>query len=829
MTSSTCLIFTCLLLGADASPINFSRDILPILSDNCYSCHGPDEKARKAKLRLDTREGAFAKSKSPGLHIIKPGDASKSELIQRLITTDEKELMPPPSSARKLDKNQIELLKAWIGQGAGWGKHWAFETPIKPTVPISSGDILISNPIDSFILEKLGAEGLRQSPRASRETLARRLYLDLTGLPPNLEQVDSFINDTSPNAYAKLVDVLLASPHFGERMVWDWLEASRYADSNGYQGDNERTMWPWRDWAAAAFNDNLSFKDFTTWQLAGDLLPKASFEQRLATGFNRNHMINGEGGRIAAENRIDYVMDMSETMGTIWLGLTFNCCRCHDHKYDPLSQKDYYQLFSFFNNTPVDGAGRSAQTPPVMEFANPEQSQKKKQLDSLVGKLQSQVDELENKLFPRDKGKSASDSESAKGYSKEARDILSKAAGSRGKAQLQQLAKAVEKSKPELLQILNALIKSIDERDNFAKSLPLVMVMEELPKPRETFILNIGNYEKPMAKVGVAVPAVLPQIQKDTPLNRLDLAQWLVAPENPLTSRVIVNRFWQQIFGTGIVKTSEDFGVQGERPSHPGLLDWLAVEFQESGWDVKHLVRLIVLSETYQQSSKLDPASAEKDSANRFLSRGPRYRRPAWMIRDQALASSGLLIPQIGGPPTRPYQPPGIWEEATFGNKKYVQDQGENLYKRSVYTFWRRIIGPTMFFDTPARQYCNVKNSRTNTPLHALATLNDTTYVEASRMLAQRELLAAPGNDPVVMENIFRAILSRKPSPEEAAILSAAVNRYQDAFEKDVDAANKFIAVGKMPASKEIAGKKLAAFGTLALSIFNLDEALNKE
>jgi len=822
-------ILAWLIVSADPAQINFSRDILPILSDNCYSCHGPDEKARKAKLRLDTQEGAFAKSKSPEAHIIKAKDSAKSELFQRLITTDEKELMPPPSSARKLGKNQIELLKAWIDQGANWGKHWAFETPIKPTVPISPIDTRTSNPIDSFILDKLKSEGLKQAPRATRETLVRRLYLDLTGLPPNLVQAESFINDTSPNAYAKLVDALLASPHYGERMVWDWLDASRYADSNGYQGDNERTMWPWRDWAASAFNDNLSFKEFTTWQLAGDLLPNPTIEQRLATGFNRNHMINGEGGRIAAENRIDYVMDMSETMGTIWLGLTFNCCRCHDHKYDALSQKDYYQLFSFFNNTPVDGGGGNPQTPPVLEFSTSEQLLKKKQLDSSVGKLQSQVEELENKIFPREKGKKASDSEAAKDYSKESKDILSKPAGSRGKAQLQQLAKAVEKPKPELFQILNSLIKTIDERDNFSKLMPRVMVMEELPKQRETFILNIGNYEKPMAKVGIAVPAVLPQIRKADAINRLDLAQWLVTKENPLTSRVIVNRFWQQFFGTGIVKTSEDFGVQGEKPSHPELLDWLAVEFQESNWDVKHLVRLIVLSETYQQSSRLDPEAKEKDSANKFLSHGPRYRRPAWMIRDQALAASGLLIPQIGGPPTRPYQPQGIWEDATFGNKRYVQDQGENLYKRSVYTFWRRIIGPTMFFDTPARQYCNVKLSRTNTPLHALATLNDTTYVEASRVLAQRELLATTNKDEVVIENIFRAILARKPSNEEAGILSAAVKRYQDAFEKDAEAAKKYISVGKMPASTAIDSKKLAAFGTLALSLFNLDEALNKE
>ncbi len=828
------MVFAFAITGVDNPQINFSRDILPILSDHCYSCHGPDEKARKSKLRIDTLEGALGKSKNLGMSIIKPKELFKSELYQRLISQDAKEQMPPPSSVRKITKEQIDLLKSWIESGAPWGKHWAFELPLRSAIPSVVKGNRASNPIDSFVLSKLQKEGLKQSPQASKEILLRRLYLDLTGLPPSKEQVEAFLSNTAPNAYFKLVESLLANPHFGERMVWDWLEASRYADSNGYQGDGERTMWPWRDWAVSAFNSNLPFDQFTLEQLAGDLLPNPTFEQRLATGFNRNHMINGEGGRIPAENRVDYVMDMAETMGTVWMALTFNCCRCHDHKFDALSQKDYYQLFSFFNNTPVDGGGGNPQTPPVLEYFTSLQLVKKKDLDSSVGKAQQNVEDSEGKLFPRDPKKNASDSLVAANFSKEIKDILAKPAGTRGKAQLVQLAKAVEKSIPAHSQMLNNLIKTIDERDNFSKALPRVMVMEELPKQRDTFMLDIGNYEKPTVKVGIAVPKVLTQLPKNAPVNRLGLAQWLVSKENPLTSRVIVNRIWQQFFGMGLVKTSEDFGVQGEKPSHPELLDWLAVEFQDSSWNTKNIIRLIVCSETYMQSSIIEPGMAERDGTNKFLSRSSRFRRPAWMIRDQALTASGLLVQQIGGAPTRPYQPPGIWEDATFGNKKYVQDQGENLYKRSVYTFWRRIIGPTMFFDTSARQYCNVKPTRTNTPLHALATLNDITYVEAARVLAQRELEALPEKDlpekdQAIIINIFKAILVRKPSREETTLLSNALNRYLQAFEMENDDAKKLIAVGSFPINKNLDTKRLAAFSILALSIFNLDEALNKE
>src|SRR5262245_27709346 len=647
-----------------AEPVNFGRDVLPILSDNCFRCHGPDANARKAKLRLDTQDGALRKD-SP---IIVAGKSADSELVRRVSSSDASEVMPPPKSNRKLTATQIETLKRWIDEGAKWGRHWAFDPPRRPTLPAVRDRRWPRNGLDRFILARLEAEGLTPSAEAPKETLLRRVTLDLTGLPPTPAEVDAFLADAAPGAYERVVDRLLASPHYGERMVWEWLDAARYADSNGYQGDGERTMWPWRDWAVDALNRNLPFDQFTVWQLAGDLLPGSTPEQKLATAFCRNHPINGEGGRIAEENRIDYVMDMTETTGTVWLGLTFNCCRCHDHKFDTLTQRDYYSLFAFFNQTPVNGGGGDPRTPPVLEF------------------------------------------------------------------------------------------KTKDVPPQVVK----VMVMQDMPKPRDTFLLTRGSYEKPAAKVHAAVPAALPALTNVKPqaANRLDLARWLVSAENPLTARVAVNRAWQQFFGVGLVKTSEDFGVQGEKPSHPELLDWLAVEFRESGWDVKALHRLIVTSATYRQSSKLTPALLERDPANRLLARAPRFRLPSWMIRDQALAASGLLARRAGGPPVKPYQPAGVWEEATFGGKRYQQDHGEALYRRSLYTFWRRIIGPTAFFDTTARQTCTVKPTRTNSPLHALTTLNDVTYVEAARALAQRVLTSGGSSPEERIDSAFRLVLA---------------------------------------------------------------------
>ena len=804
-----------------AKPVHFSREILPILSDACFQCHGPDAKARKADLRLDTKDGAAS--------VITPGKSGDSELIRRITSTDPGEVMPPKKSNRKLTPRQVGLLKRWIDEGGQWGKHWAFEKPQRPELPAVKDRSWPRNPIDHFVLARLETEGLKPSPEATKEALIRRVTLDLTGLPPTPEEVDAFLKDSSPDAYEKVVDRLLASPHYGERMAWEWLDAARYADSNGYQGDGERTMWPWRDWVVSAMNANMPFDQFTVWQIAGDLLPNPTLEQKLATGFNRNHMINGEGGRIAAENRVDYVMDMAETAGTVWLGLTFNCCRCHDHKFDPLTQRDYYGLFAFFNQTPVTGEGGNPQTAPVIELRTPEDTARLEALNQKVRDAAKEVAAHEAKRFPRPEGKPASESPKAMGLKPELIAALKAAPASRGRNQLQQLESHFQKEDPAYAALLKKQREAVEARDGFSRSIARVMVMEDMPKQRDSFILTRGAYDKPAAKVGMAVPETMPPLPPDAPKNRLGLARWLVSPENPLTARVTVNRTWQQFFGTGLVKTAEDFGVQGEKASHPDLLDWLAVEFVETGWDVKRMHKLIVMSAAYRQSSKVPPLLLEKDPQNRLLSRGPRYRMPSWMLRDQALAASGLLVRKVGGTPVKPYQPPGVWEEATFGNKRYQQDRGEALYRRSVYTFWRRIIGPTMFFDSAARQVCTVKQARTNTPLHALATFNDVTYVEAARVMAERVLTTAGPSPDERLEYAFRLALARKPTAEEKQVLRAALERVKKEFASDPAAAKKLLAVGEWKRNEKLDPIEHAAYAAVCSAILNLDEALTKE
>jgi hypothetical protein len=805
--------------------VSFSREVLPILSENCFLCHGPDAKGRKGKLRLDTEEGALRRPEA----VIVPGKSSASELIRRITTNDETEIMPPRSTNRKLTPAQIDLLKRWIDSGAKWGKHWAFEPPQRPPLPAVKNQAWVRNGIDAFVLARLEAEGLVPSPEAARETLIRRVTLDLTGLPPTVSEVEAFLKDTRPEAYERVVDRLLASPHYGERMVWDWLEAARYADSNGYQGDAERTMWPWRDWAVEALNRNLPFDQFTTWQLAGDLLPSATTEQKLATAFCRNHMINGEGGRIAEENRVDYVMDMAETTGTVWLGLTFNCCRCHDHKFDPLLQRDYYGMFAFFNRTPVDGGGGDPQARPSLELANAEQRTKLAEMEQAVAHSGKQVDEFEAKLFTRPNGKPLAEAPKAAGLKPEMLAILQTTAEKRNRQQMEQLEKHWQASEPAYAELLKKQRSAIDARNGYSRSLPRVMVMEDVAKPRDTFVLFRGSYEKPTDKVDAAVPGVLPGLPADAPRNRLGLARWLVSPNHPLTARVTVNRAWQQFFGLGLVKTPEDFGVQGEKPPHPDLLDWLATEFIQSGWDTKQLHRKIVTSATYRQSSRVSRALVERDPQNRLFGRGPRFRLPAWMIRDQALAASGLLVPKLGGPPVKPYQPSGVWEEATFGGKRYQADHGEALYRRSVYTFWRRIIGPTIFFDSAPRQTCIVKPTRTNTPLHALTTLNDVTYVEASRALAERILTDAGPAPEERVELAFRRVLSRRPSAAEKKVLLASVDRVRRQFAADPAAAKKLLAIGESKRDERLDAVEHAAYTALCSAILNLDEALTKE
>ena len=993
-------------LALAAKP-DFNRDIQPILADKCYACHGPDAQKRKAGLRLDVVSSV--KEDRDGVRAIVPGDLEASELYQRILSTDPELRMPPPESIHTVSAAEAELLKAWILEGANWGGHWAFERV--GAVELGDSD---EHPIDMIVADRLIAEGIRPNPRASRRTLIRRLALDLTGLPPSPEQVETFLADTEQGAWERLIDRTLDNPAFGERMAWDWMEAARYADSNGYQGDRERTMWPWRDWVVRAYNQNLPFDKFTIWQLAGDLLPEATPEQVLATAFNRNHMINGEGGRIAEENRVDYVFDMTETMGTVWLGLTLNCCRCHDHKFDPLLQREYYQFNAFFNQTPVNGGGGNPQTPPVLQFGSPEQQAETAKAQAQVQKLKADIEaHLANSVqaqaqWESDKLKTAKDSpwrtlqprkaeakvqkleilpgglvyatgenpandEYAVTYAMPAgnggaflldavrhpkmtrgglarsdsgnfvltdirfelvsadevevttpdiasaqatyeqgplrignafdtnpvsgwavwngksidrdhaavfrlKEPLKAEAGTtlrvsfkfnsphaqhnlghfrlsvsphgnaglpgggdrllatlkvprqkRNDAQKKIVREAYQKADKTLADLRSKLSATEGRIRSMKNALPKVMVMADMPSPRQTFLLDRGLYTERREAVQAAVPAFLPPLPEGVKADRLALARWLVSRENPLTARVTVNRFWQMLFGTGLVKTVEDFGVQAEYPVHPRLLDYLAEDFMNSGWDVKHLLRTILTSETYQGSSTLrSPQAYERDPDNRLLARGPRFRMPSWMIRDQALAVSGLLNRQRGGAPVNGYQPAGIWEEASFGKKRYRQDTGEKLHRRSLYTFWRRIVGPTLFFDSAKRQVCEVKPLRTNTPLHALTTLNGTTYVEAARALAT-QVLQEPGDDRQRIRAALRRILAREPSAAEDRLLQRSLGRARKNFAADPDAARHFLGHGEFKSTLQEAPLELAAWSALCLNLLNLDESLNKE
>ncbi len=810
-------------LAAAADPpgkVDFAREVLPILSDACFACHGPDAKARKADLRLDTKDDAHASGS------FVPGKSAESELFKRITSADPDEVMPPAKGGKKLSAPQIDTLKRWIDQGAPWAKHWAFEAPQRPAVPKTK--LPTANPIDAFVRTRLEREGLAPAAPATKEQLVRRVTLDLTGLPPTPAEVDAYVADPAPGAFEKVVDRLLASPRYGERMAWDWLDAARYADSNGYQGDNERTMWPWRDWVVRAFNDNMPYDRFTVEQLAGDLIPNATREQILATGFNRNHMINGEGGRIPEENRIEYVFDQTETVGTLWLGLTLTCSRCHDHKFDPLTRRDYYRLFAYFNQTPVNGGGGNGQTPPVIDFTTPEQDAKLKAAQKTLDDAVAKINPVEKKLRD-DAATTTKDGKYESKLPAVIESALRKGPGGRADANNDELVKHYERTEPAYVGLLKEYRQHKSARDAAASAIPKVMVMGDQPQPRDTFILTRGTYDKHEDKVQPGVPESLPALAKGTPANRLALANWVVSKDNPLTARVTVNRVWQTFFGTGLVKTAEDFGVQGERPSHPELLDWLAVEFRDGGWDVKRLVRLIVTSQTYRQSSKVTAEQRERDPENRLLARGPRHRLPSWMIRDQALFASGLLTPTVGGTPVRTYQPPGIWEEATFGFKRYQQDTGAALYRRSLYVFWRRIVGPTMFFDTASRQTCAVKTTTTNTPLHALTTLNDTTFVEAARVLAQRAMTEAGTADADRLRVAFRHAVGRAPTASEVDILRGSLDRQRRLYGADKAAAERLLKVGESPRDARLDAVEHAALTAVCTMILNLDETLTNQ
>jgi hypothetical protein len=992
--------------AAEPGAIQFNRDVRPILSDKCYTCHGPDPVNRKIGLRFDTEEGVKS--------VIVPGQTANSKLIQRITSDDKATRMPPAYAGRdKLSPAEIETLRRWVEQGAQWEAHWSFIAPKRPSLPTVNDQAWPSNPIDSFILARLEREGLHPSAEADRPTLIRRVSLDLTGLPPTPAEVDAFLADASPQAWEHVVDRLLASPRYAERMAVRWLDAARYADTHGYQSDGDRSMWRWRDWVIDAFNRNMPFDRFTVEQIAGDLLPNATDSQKIATAFNRNHRTNAEGGIVPEEFRVEYVADRVETTSVVWLGLTMGCARCHDHKYDPIKQRDFYRMFAFFNNVPEKGLVYNfGNDEPMMKAPTPEQAANLAALDTnaaaaeraysalqptivqdqakwerqVAGQKELDWSPHEGLVVDRPEsvnldGKTFVDGgdvanfdyldpftlsasirpSSANGailtrvedyfegegyglylidakvrlhiikrwtdiglrvetedavplnewthvtatydgyrnasgvriyvngkqqklkvlfddlnYPLGASDPFRIGGGGGPKLRFQGSIRGVkvfkrtlseaeagvlpltqsigelasipaaqrtraQSDKLELCfldrfasdQIRAARRQMFDaqvERKRFYESIQTVMVMQDSPTPRDAFILKRGAYDNHGEKVGPGVPGFLPPFQKGWPNNRLGLARWLVSPDNPLTARVMVNRFWEMYFGTGLVKTVEDFGSQGEAPSHPELLDWLATEFVGSGWNMKAIQKTIVMSSTYRQSSKVTHELWQRDPENRLLARGPRFRLPAEMIRDQALAVAGLLVEKTGGPSVKPYQPPGLWQELA-GGRGYVQDHGDALYRRSLYTYWKRTVSPPSMvnFDASTRETCTVREVRTNTPLQALDLMNDVAYVEAARKLAERMLMEGGRTPQDRIAYAYRLVLARAPKPAEEKLLEATLDGFQKRYSADPSSAAKLVAEGESPHNPELDIPELAAYTSAASLLLNLDETITKE
>ena len=1031
--------------------LQFSRDIRPLLSNACYSCHGTDESKRKGGLRLDQPEAAQRGGDSGG-PAITPGDPDASELIRRVFSEDPAEVMPPPSSQKVLTPEQRQILRRWVEEGATYETHWAFRPPVASQLP-PIADTLKSwclNEIDFFIADRLQQEGLSPSPPADRQTLIRRLSLDLTGLPPTPEAVWEFVSDESPDAYERVVDRLLDSTAFGERLGQVWLDLARYADTNGYNNDEDRSMWLWREWVIDAFNANQPMDQFLIEQIAGDLLPNATDRQRLATGFNRNHVITTEGGIFPEEYRVEYVADRVHTTATVFLGLSLQCARCHDHKYDPFTQIDYYRLFAFFNTVQDKTVGYNSGAPaePYLKIAPPRWNDELAQLKSQQDKARLSVErhledamhrqavweqsltKAELDLFPSDtlarfdfeevddqrvlntavggeegqivgatiraeghtgkglqfdgqshvevpnwRGWNSTDSFSISAWinptTKDPIAILSKmdeaaahrgfdlvleggrlglhlihqwpedglkvlaknplplnqwhhvcatydgggkAAGVRlfvdGRLQeieisLDQLHGPIQTEHPlrlgrrttqlgflgrmdevELYSValpdlsvaalfegtrpsgaISAILNRAEDQRNAAQKqlvrthflervdqqyqalvlerkrleqaiaqregrIPLTMVMHEMETPRESFVLKRGQYDQPEEKVTAGVPSALPGLPEGSPSNRLGLARWMVDPQNPLTARVMVNRWWQMLFGLGLVETAEDFGLQGSYPSHPELLDWLAIEFRSTGWDLKRLLKTIVLSSTYRQQSAATATQLERDPRNQLLGRGSRHRLPAESIRDSALAVAGLLTRELGGTSVKPYQPAGLWQDVSVERRAvYDQAKGADLYRRSLYTFWKRTCPPPgmVSFDAPDRETCTIRRGRTNTPLQALVLLNDPTYVEAARRLAGEALRTPLNSDQDRLQWLCHQILQRSAKPQETAWLLPFLADARKSFEQEESRAEALLKVGDSGNSAAVPASELASWTTLASLLMNLDEFVTRE
>ena len=752
-----CIVIIVFFLGwvsLGQAAVSYNRDVLPILVAKCFACHGVDQAKRKADLRLDDPASAYAERDE--VIAISSGKPDASELVKRIFSLDDDEVMPPREEVALMDSEK-ETLRRWIAEGAEYEKHWAFQTPTKPKVPKTQG--WGYNEIDRFVFNRMKEAGLSPHKVASRETLIRRVTLDLTGLPPTPSEVSQFLHDDAPDVFERVVDRLLESPRYGERMAVWWLDGARYGDSHGYDNDLENSQWPWRNWVIDAFNENMPYDQFTVEQLAGDLLPDATESQVLATGFNRNHRINTEGGALDEEWRTEYVIDRVQTMGAVWMGLTLSCARCHDHKYDPISQREFYQLFSLFNNLDEKGFINNLRgsAEPRIRYKNSEYERRKKQLEADVDYADRRKEEI----------------------------------------------------------------------GRLETEYPFVMVMRD-NKPRKAFVLNRGQYDAPGEEVQPGLISAFSALPKDVPMNRLALARWLTDGQHPLTARVLVNRLWEQVFGVGIVKSSENLGVQTDWPSHPQLLDWLSADFVANDWNTKRLLKQMIMSSTYRQSAATDAVRLRLDPENRMLSRGPRTRLAAEMVRDQALFVSGLMVEKHGGPSMWIYQPAGLWREVEKRGT-FKQDHGEKLYRRSLYSRIRRTVAhPSMLlFDAPSREVCTVKRAHSNTPLQALALMNEVTYVEASRKFAER--MMANGTKP--QERIawaFRAATARVPDQHELSLLVAGFERRLAKFQAQPNAAKLLVGQGESPLNPALGQAELAALATVANIILNLDELINK-
>ncbi|MDV6034330.1 MAG: DUF1553 domain-containing protein [Phycisphaera sp. RhM] len=780
--------------------VSFNHQIRPILSDTCFFCHGPDEEDRQADVRLDIA-----------------GHVDLTELVSRITSDDPDTVMPPPDSNKSLSPEQIALLTRWVKSGGRYEKHWSFAPPAEVTPPTLAGADESKDEIDQFVIAKLRERGLTLNDAADQRTLIRRVTMDLTGLPPTRSEIHAFLNDPSPQAYESLVDRLLESPHYGEHMARYWLDLVRFADTNGLHHDHYREMTPYRDWVIRAFNENLPFDKFTVAQIAGDLYEQPTTDQLIASGFNRLHLIIDRGTALPEESFMRNVVDRVSAVGTAFLGLTLECAVCHDHKYDPITQRDFYQFYAFFNNfdgEPETGGRRGLDfkrglQPPYLELPSESQREELTRLNQQIADVQSSLKKLDRKQKSNGQAGQAAESE--------------------------EQDRAAEKSRKQLDDQLTRLQAS---RDQLIESIPATLIMKEREEVRPAHILVRGNYDQPGEVVTRDTPGFLPPLESDQPTKtRMDLAKWLVDPDNPLTARVAVNRFWQQLFGVGIVKTSEDFGAQGEPPSHPELLDYLTNRFVDSGWDVKALIRKIVLSQTYRQSSAAPQERFIADPQNRLLARGSRYRYDAEVIRDQVLAVSGLLNPTLYGKSVKPPQPEGLWTIVAMPNsypRVFEPDEGGKIYRRSVYSFWKRGLPPPQMtiFDAPTRESCSARRERTNTPLQALVLMNEQQYFVAARTLASR-LLQTETSDRQRIEIAYETITSKIPSDDALNRMIDAMQQFRAVYRDHPDAAQKMISQDGpaiLPADgPEPSSTDLAAMTMLVHSLLNLDATKTRE